>query len=199
MKSYAAKSSAVRAAIAELSKGMNMTKEEVKAQAAELYTIEQDEDGKYFWRRIQKDLKAPATTVTGTQLELEAAETETKAAEHCPHCDIDLENGVCMHGDDVNGQVIEHKEFMYACLACGGEFGEAIPAPKAPKAAKSGTRVVHETSSIEKPCDVVWRIAGEMEGAARKDVVKACEEAGVATNTARTQYQRWFTAQKKAK
>lgn len=201
MKTYAAKSSAVRAAIAGIAKAENRSKDEVKAEAAELFTIEQNEEG-YYWRRIQKEVKAPEASITGEPIKTTARqeiERDERIAEkdltHCPHCNIDLENGVCMHGDDVNGAPLQLKERTYACLACDGEFGPKIEEPKK-KAAKTGTRVVEQTSSIEKPCDAVWRIAEEMKGAARKDVVKACEEAGVATNTARTQYQRWFTANK---
>lgn len=49
-------------------------------------------------------------------------------------------------------------------------------------------------SCIENPCQLVWNIADEMEGARRKDVIEACVKAGVAFYTARTQYQLWKQA-----
>ena len=48
-------------------------------------------------------------------------------------------------------------------------------------------------SRVEKPVAVAWRIADEMVGRARKDVVAAMQEAGVAHGTSRAQFQRWRT------
>ena len=53
-----------------------------------------------------------------------------------------------------------------------------------------------EQSTVGSPCSLVWEIADEMKGARRKDVVAACMKAGVAEYTAKTQYQRWYTANK---
>jgi hypothetical protein len=51
-------------------------------------------------------------------------------------------------------------------------------------------------SQIESPCQFVWNMADKMsaKGAKRKDIIKACTDAGVAFYTARTQYQLWFKA-----
>jgi hypothetical protein len=49
-------------------------------------------------------------------------------------------------------------------------------------------------STAEKPVQIVWRLCEEMKGASRSEVVKACVAAGVATGTARTQYQAWKKA-----
>lgn len=58
-------------------------------------------------------------------------------------------------------------------------------------------------SSIEKPTKAVWHIADEMMAAAaaagkeapsRKDVQAECVRRGIASGTARTQYQAWKTA-----
>jgi hypothetical protein len=68
--------------------------------------------------------------------------------------------------------------------------------PKAtePKALpeKAQPRVLKSTT--EGPTKRVWAIADTMKGAKRKDVVQACVEAGIATGTARTQYQKWLAA-----
>lgn len=55
-------------------------------------------------------------------------------------------------------------------------------------------------SSAKSPCQLVWEIAEKMlgEGAKRKDIIAACEEAGVAFYTARTQYQKYCAAVKEA-
>lgn len=51
-------------------------------------------------------------------------------------------------------------------------------------------------STVESPTKLVWRIADSMKGARRKDIIAACEAAGVAYYTARTQYQHYTTAVK---
>lgn len=53
-----------------------------------------------------------------------------------------------------------------------------------------------EKSKVEGACGMVWDIAAEMldKGAKRKEILDACVEAGVALNTARTQYQRYREA-----
>ncbi|MCK9513560.1 MAG: hypothetical protein M0R28_20360 [Pigmentiphaga sp.] len=64
--------------------------------------------------------------------------------------------------------------------------------PKAPRK----PAYVAETSTVEGPTKRVWAIADSMTGATRKQVIDACREAGIAFGTARTQYQKWFTANK---
>lgn len=54
---------------------------------------------------------------------------------NCPHCGIDLSNGVSQHGDDVNGKPLRHDTHMFECMGCGGGFGELIK-----RAAASATR-----------------------------------------------------------
>ncbi|MCH9664676.1 MAG: hypothetical protein K0U41_02380 [Gammaproteobacteria bacterium] len=53
-------------------------------------------------------------------------------------------------------------------------------------------------SAVVSPCRLVWDIAEKMfeQNARRKDIVQACVDQGVATHTARTQYQKWLTAHK---
>lgn len=57
-------------------------------------------------------------------------------------------------------------------------------------------QVVIRKSAAIKPCTLVWNIADEMPNAKRKDVIAAAIAAGVATYTARTQYQLWFATKK---
>jgi len=60
---------------------------------------------------------------------------EVHGLHRCPHCDINLENGVGQHGDDVNGKPLKLNTNQFFCLGCGGEFG-----PELKHAAKSVTR-----------------------------------------------------------
>lgn len=53
-------------------------------------------------------------------------DTPWEMPKNCPHCDIDLSNGVGEHLQEVNDQVIRHDEFQFECLSCGIEFGPAI-------------------------------------------------------------------------
>lgn len=62
---------------------------------------------------------------------------EVSGLKHCPACNIDLSNGIGQHGDEVNGKKIKHEHFMFACLACGHEFGPAIPGAHQPDAVRS--------------------------------------------------------------
>jgi len=70
-----------------------------------------------------------------TQVTEETQEAVIGEFVNCPHCGIHLGNGVCHHGQEVNGKTIKHDEFEYACLGCGGEFGTPIH-----RVAKSATR-----------------------------------------------------------
>lgn len=117
----------------------------------------------------------------------------------CPHCGIDLENGVGEHLQDVNGKQIRHDKYEFACLACGGEFGAEIE--KVSKAAKTGRKIkITNESTIERPCKRVWVIADEMHAAnpncKRREVLAECVNQGIAYYTARTQYQQWLGIQK---
>lgn len=117
----------------------------------------------------------------------------------CPSCDSHLSNGVGNHGDEVNGKAVKHASHQYACLGCGAEFGPALK--KKVAAAKTTDAKTHQnSSSIERPTKAVWHIADEMKAAnpevRRKDVIAECMARGIATFTARTQYQQWFQVQK---
>lgn len=62
---------------------------------------------------------------------------ETHGLTECPHCNINLMNGVGVHDDEVNGKKIKHEHFMFACLGCGHEFGPPIPGAHQPDAVRS--------------------------------------------------------------
>lgn len=109
---------------------------------------------------------------------------------NCPHCDIGLDNGICVHGDEVNLTKIKLNEFEYACLACGGEFGPKIGA----KASKGAGQSFLRSSTCDRPTKRVWDIADSMPKASRKEVMAECVRQGIAYGTSRTQYQAWFKA-----
>lgn len=81
-------------------------------------------------------------------------------------------------------------------LPSAGELADELDAlgvePKAPRK----PTYVAETSTAEGPTKRVWAIADSMPGATRKQVIDACRAACIAFGTARTQYQKWFTANK---
>ena len=53
-------------------------------------------------------------------------------------------------------------------------------------------------SEVESPTKLVWKIADEMVGASKKEVVAACVAAGVNPSTASTQHYRWSKAKESA-
>lgn len=57
----------------------------------------------------------------------------------CPHCGVDLNNGVGHHLQEVNGKYVKHTNFEFECLACGGEFGPSITVKK-PSVSTGATR-----------------------------------------------------------
>ena len=79
------------------------------------------------------------------------------------------------------------------------EIEAATPAPKVAKGTKTAVAPVN-VSTIERPTKAVWHIADEMKAknpnVRRKDVIAECVARGIATFTARTQYQQWFQVQK---
>ena len=118
---------------------------------------------------------------------------------NCPHCGTHLSNGVGYHGQEVNGKTVKHDAFEWGCLACGEEFGPAIPTKAEKKVSACKIEVTNE-STVARPCKLVWHIADEMKAAnpevERKEVLAECVKRGVAFYTARTQYQQWLGVQK---
>lgn len=52
-------------------------------------------------------------------------------------------------------------------------------------------------SEVKNPVKLVWEIADRRWGERRTDIIKACVEAGIAYNTARTQYQAFYSIKSK--
>lgn len=52
-------------------------------------------------------------------------------------------------------------------------------------------------SEVKNPVKLVWEIADRMWGERRTDILKSCVEAGIAYNTARTQYQAFYSIKSK--
>lgn len=55
---------------------------------------------------------------------------------------------------------------------------------------------IKRESSVKNPVKMVWQIADEMWGQSRSVIIKACVDAGIAYNTARTQYQAFYQIKK---
>lgn len=73
-----------------------------------------------------------------------------------------------------------------------------LPTPAQAEKDEKDDGLLHK-STVASPCQVVWDIAEQMEGAKRKDILAACVEAGIAFYTARTQYQKYREAVKASK
>lgn len=54
-----------------------------------------------------------------------------------------------------------------------------------------------KSSAVKNPVKTVWDIADKMWGERRKDIIAACVNAGIAYNTARTQYQAYYAIKSK--
>lgn len=68
--------------------------------------------------------------------------------------------------------------------------------PQALLGYKKQAKQILKESSINNPVKTVWRIADELWGQKRKDIIAACVDAGIAYNTARTQYQAFYQIKK---
>jgi len=138
--------------------------------------------------------------------EIDADLIEMCGHAECPACSVHLSNGVSdfdgmeeRHGSQ--REALKHQKHEWACLGCGAEWGAEIkPAGRSAGKAKSApSRHYLERSTVEGAVGIVWALCAEMPDAGRKEVIAAAVEKGVAFNTARTQYQKWFKAQKTTK
>ena len=82
---------------------------------------------------------------------------------NCPHCGINLFNGVGFNGDVVNGTKIKHEQFEFECLGCGEEFGAPIKKQRTSKASANYQPFVarEERNGAKRPakpglCLSVW-------------------------------------------
>jgi hypothetical protein len=107
------------------------------AKTAELVAFYNEHAEQLGKKQVTKfaDRQTAELRVTMMIADLEAATTEedkpwgyeVHGLTHCPHCGIHLDNGIGEHGQEVNDKIIKHEKFQYVCLACGTEFGPAIP------------------------------------------------------------------------
>lgn len=106
----------------------------------------------------------------------------------CPECGS---NEIFIGEGDSYGMVI-NEDSVIGCHHCDWVFRAT---KKAKKTKATGTGSKHQNvSTVVRPTTMVWEIAEKMKGAKRSEVLKACVEAGIAFNTARTQYQQWSMA-----
>lgn len=121
----------------------------------------------------------------------------------CPSCEIHLSNGVCdfdglidLHGGEAAAYKMQKHE--WACMACGHEWGDEIPAPKG-MSRKEPTRHYVNKSTVNGAVAASHSIFDANPDARRKDAIQAAVDAGIAFYTARTQYQKWFSSRKTKK
>jgi hypothetical protein len=124
---------------------------------------------------------------------------------HCPHCGINLDNGVTdfdgmvdCHGSEAAALKLMTHE--WSCLGCGGEWGPEIKA-KGGKVRSAPVRHYVNKSDAELKAQggavkVCWDLFIAQPELTRKEAIAAAVAKGVAFYTARTQYQKWFQASK---
>lgn len=129
----------------------------------------------------------------------------------CPHCGLELSNGVGHHGQDVNGKKIKHKKFKFECLGCGEEFGPAIrkPAAKGVRGSQKG-KVMPKGYHIEKVRETknlvtrysdgtigskIWAVLDKLPGGPKvvtaKQAAEACGKVGINATSATLGFYRW--------
>lgn len=137
-----------------------------------------------------------------TQDEIDADLAATCGYSHCPACEIHLSNGVMDYDSLVDrlGEKDARKlqTHAWSCMGCNAEWGDEI-APTSGKGRSEPLRHYTNKSTVDGAVQVVWDLCAAMPDARRKDVIAAAVEKGVAFYTARTQYQKWFKAQKSNK
>lgn len=166
-----------------------------KAQASEL--LFKAESGKWCF---DQDAVDAAMGVGG----LSEGDQELKIAcgfVECPSCGIHLSNGLLDFDtlSDQHGAVKAYRaqKHEWACMGCGHEWGAQI-APPAKSAAKGQTKPHENKSLMEGAVSASHAIFDALpEGTRRKDAIQEAVQQGVAFYTARTQYQKWFTAKRK--
>lgn len=119
---------------------------------------------------------------------------------HCPNCGVHLSNGLMDFdalSDQMGGDAKAYKEqkHQWSCMGCNHEWGAEIVLKGADKPTKTGRKYPNRNySDVEKPSEIVFRLADEMKDAKRKEVVEAAIALGVTPNTARAAYQHWRKA-----
>lgn len=156
-------------------------------------SVIEQRDGKWGFDHVKANALVGITPDMDEQLKLGCGHV------HCPHCGIHLSNGL----GDYDGLVDRHGEAKaytmqkheWSCLGCNGEWGAEIPAPAKRSANKTGRRYENRAAStVEKPSEIVFRLADAEPEGARKDIVAKAVAEGVTVNTANAAYQHWRKA-----
>lgn len=134
-----------------------------------------------------------------TQDEIDNDLAETCGYSHCPSCGIHLSNGIMdfdsladQHGDK---KAYEMQKHAWSCMGCNAEWGDEIEAPKG-KGRKEPTRHYVNKSTVDGAVAKCHELFSANPDLRRKDAIQLAVDAGIAFYTARTQYQKWFKAQK---
>lgn len=191
-------------------KKMGLTEAEAKAVVGHVgmtYQLDVDAAERILVIRTSERLRTIAEPHADATLVESAADLDMIQAtgySHCPHCGINLDNGVTDFDGmvDARGSEREALKVMnheWCCLGCNGEWGPEIARKGAAKARSAPIRHYTNKSDAElkeqggavKVCWDLFIANPEMK---RKDAIAAAVAKGVAFYTARTQYQKWFKA-----
>lgn len=119
---------------------------------------------------------------------------------NCPSCGIHLSNGLMDFDTVADSTGSEKAAFAeqqneWSCMGCGAQWGKVIVL-KGTKARGEPLRHYTNKSTVDGAVALCRSIYAGLPDARRKDAIAAAVEQGVAFYTARTQYQKWFQAQK---
>jgi hypothetical protein len=166
---------------------MSMTKFKIDPAEAELVA-----------KASEKHRTVAEPHADATQVESEADLDMIQACgySHCPHCGVNLDNGLMDFDSlaDVKGgekEAFKLQKQEWACMGCNGEWGLAIT-PKGSKARGAPLRHYVNKSTVDGAVALSHSIYEANPDARRKDAIQLAVDAGVAFYTARTQYQKWF-------
>lgn len=139
-----------------------------------------------------------------TQDEIDADLAATCGYSECPSCGIHLSNGLMDYDSlvDAKGSAKEAyalQKHEWSCMGCNAEWGKEIPAPSGSKPKGEPTRHYVNKSTVDGAVAMSHEIYNANPDARRKDAIQLAVDAGIAFYTARTQYQKWFKAQKSNK
>jgi hypothetical protein len=189
---------------------MGLTEAEAKSVVEHVgmtYQLDADKAERVLVARKSEHLRTVAEPHADATLVESAADLDMIQAtgySHCPHCGINLDNGVTdfdgmvdCHGSEAAALKLMNHE--WSCLGCGGEWGPEIARKGAAKARTIPLR--HYTNKSEPTLKeqggavkVCWDLFIANPDMKRKDAIQAAVDKGVAFYTARTQYQKWFKA-----
>jgi hypothetical protein len=124
---------------------------------------------------------------------------------HCPHCNIDLDNGVATYNDicDTSKSAAGKMKFEIVCLGCDGEWGPQVDRTPAPVATGTGLKIEkgrEERNGIKRPsiggaCRAVWdaldAMVAEGKSPTAKDVKAMAPVRGWNVNNASIEFYQW--------